>query len=357
MCFKKNSKNMCQKILFYAYCSLLALPLKAQVTPAQTLFQYSMTPFQPTALPYNYLDKFDRRRGGENPEKGHREDKKVTGWYLNGSSRHEIFPETGVVNSGIFAADRIADPSELGLKIGGGVMYSDLEIVRITSPFVHFSVGKALDDNWRLLGGLGYRFSSQNLRGLTYRDINDPKIPVALESAQSSYNVIGVSTAVVHIEKMYVGLGVNRILGNGQYNTRDNTSFTETNLLFQYVLRSRYNANLGTDWTQKGSLRTENPNRGLFTNVNLSVAMRYLSAGVKYPLHAQVNCRTTITPSLWAGMGWNTTKRWQLQFGLMKIPVFKMDASPAEYHIWIAYDVPTRTAPQHGVDMNLGYYF
>ncbi|MEY4937756.1 MAG: hypothetical protein RIS64_4115 [Bacteroidota bacterium] len=349
--------NMFKKILFCSYCCALVVRLGAQVTPAQTLFQYSMTPFQPTALPYNYLDKFDRQRGGASPEKGHREDKKSLGWYLNASSRHEIFPETGVVNSGIVTADRISDPNQLGLKIGGGVMYSDLEVVQITSPFVHFSIGKALDDNWRLLGGLGYRFSSQRLNQLTYRDGNDPKIAIATDLAQSSYNVVGVSAAAVHLEKMYLGIGVNRILGGGQYAARDNTSFTETNLLFQYVLRSRYNANLGTDWTQKGSLRGENPNRGLFTNVNLSVAMRYLSAGVKYPLHAQINCRTTITPTLWTGMGWNTTNRWQIQVGLMKIPVFKMDASFAEYHIWIAYDVPTRNTPQHGVDLNLGYYF
>ncbi len=351
---------MYKKTIFYGLIFSMIGKIDAQVTAAHTLFQYSMTPFQPTALPYNYLDKFDRHRGGANTEKGHREDKKAQGWYLNASTRHEFHPQTGVISSGVFAADRITDPNKMGLKMGGGIFYSNLEAVQITSPFIHISMGKDLDDHWRLLGGLGYRFSMQRVNPsvVVYKDLNDPKIQTALESAQSRFNVVGMSVAVVHVEKLYLGIGINRILGGEPYASPTNTSFTETNLLLQYIIRSHYKSNWSSSWDPtSGSLKTENPNRGFLTNVNLRVSMRYLHVGVKYPLHAQINCRTTITPMLWTGLGWNTANRWQIQLGLLKIPVFKMDASSPEYHIWLAYDLPHYNTPQHGVDLNFGYYF
>jgi len=167
-----------------------------------------------------------------------------------------------------------------------------------------------------------------------------------------------VSTAIVHLQKMYIGLGIQRILGNEQFGTARQNSFTEFNLLGQYILRSEYDANYYKDWeSRKTNLLSENPNRGLLTNVNLSVSMRYLAVAVQYPFYAQFNCRASLTPLLWTGLGWNTANRWQLQFGLLKIPIFKQDATPNEYHIWLGYDLPTRNAPQHGVDLNLGYYF
>jgi Type IX secretion system membrane protein PorP/SprF len=348
-----------KSILYGIICASIG-KMNAQVTTAHTLFQYSMTPFQATALPYNYLDKFDRHRGGINTEKGHREDQKSRGWYLNLSTRHEIHPQIGVISSGVFAADHIENPNKIGLKFGGGVMYSDLGEVQITSPFVHCSVGKDLDENWRLLGGLGYRFATQRLNPtrVTYKDLNDPKIQIALESAQSTYNAVGVSMAIVHIEKLYLGFGMNRILGSGEFAAANGSSFTETNLLLQYIIRSHYNSNWYSGWDPtKGSLKTENPNRGFLTNINLSIAMRYLNVATQYPLHAQINCRTTLTPLLWTGLGWNTANRWQIQFGLLKIPVFKMDSALSEYHIWLAYDLPNYNTPQHGVDLNIGYYF
>jgi Type IX secretion system membrane protein PorP/SprF len=337
----------------------------AQVTNAHSLFQYSMTPFQATALPYNYLDKFDRTAGGANTERGDREDTKLSsGWYLNASTRSEIHQQTGVTTSGICAVDKMSDPNQLGLIVGGGVMYDDLQAVQITSPFVHVSAGKALDDHWRILGGVSYRYSSQhvNLSRITYKDLDDPKIEIAAKSAQTSFNVVGVSAAFVHIEKMYLGVGVNRILGGkGEFASFNNKTFTEANLLFQYAFKTRPNANPYSNWSSRsvhGSMRAENPNRGFFTNVNVSVAMRYvMSAEMNYPFHAQINCRASIAPMLWTGLGWNTANRLQLQFGLLKIPVFKADASSNEYQLWVAYDLPTQNTPKHGVEFNLGYYF
>jgi hypothetical protein len=351
--FKKTILNG----IFIAFAGKIA----AQVTAAHPLSQYSMTPFQATALPYNYLDRFEKPNDETVPEAGNPVDKKnLSGWYLNACTRNEIHPQTGLVTSGMITADHLKNPNLLGLKIGGGLMYNDLQIVQITSPFIHATMGKALDDNWRILGGLGYRLSLQRLspNQLVYKDLDDPKIDMALQAAQSSYSVLGVSAAAVHIHKMYIGLGVNRILGNTQFASAAQNSFTEINLLGQFVLRSRYAPHYFKDWeSRKNNLLAENPNRGLFTNVHLSVAMRYLAVAVKYPFYAQFNCRTTITPSLWTGLGWNTANRWQLQFGLLKIPVFKQDAVANEYHIWLGYDLPTRHTPQHGIDLNAGYYF
>jgi hypothetical protein len=337
----------------------------AQVTNVHSLFQYSMTPFQATALPYNYLDKFDRNAGGRNTEKGYREDKKLfSGWYLNASSRSEIHPLTGVATSGVFAVDKISDPNQLGLKIGGGVLYSDLMAVQITSPFVHMSVGKDLTDNWRILGGVCYRFSTQrfNDKWITYKDLDDPKIKNTAQGEQNTFNIVGVSAAFVHIQQLYIGVGINRILGSGgAFAAYDNATFTEGNFLMQWSFKTRPNLNPYSSWSSRsvhGSMRAENPNRGFLTNMNVSLAMRYaMSAAVEYPLHAQVNCRLSLAPMLWTGLGWNTANRFQLQFGILKIPVFKMDASANEYQFWLAYDLPNHNTPKHGVEFNLGYYF
>jgi hypothetical protein len=74
-------------------------------------------------------------------------------------------------------------------------------------------------------------------------------------------------------------------------------------------------------------------------------------------LFAQLNCRTTLTPLFWAGAGFNTSGRTQLQLGLLKIPVYRMNASRQEYQLWMAYDLPSPNSPRHGVEFNVGYYF
>jgi Type IX secretion system membrane protein PorP/SprF len=337
------------------------LSLQGQVTATNTFFQYSMTPFQATSLPYNYLDKFDRRRGTARPERGIREDTKTSlGWYVNAGTHNDYSPQSGLTTSALVAVDKISDPNRLNLKIGGGILYNDLDIVQITSPFVHATMGHELNETWRVLGGAGYRFSAQRLNPakVNYRDLDDPKIAIAMDANQTIYHAFGVSAAAVHIERMYLGIGVNRILSNKSFATATEGSFTETNFLGQFVLRGRYNSNFFKDLTQRGySLRTERPNRGLFTNVNMSIAMRYLHAQIKYPFYAQLNCRTTLSEHLWTGLGWNTSKRVQFLLGFMKIPVFKLDESRAEYHIWVGYDLPNNANPQHGIDLNVGYFF
>jgi hypothetical protein len=334
----------------------------AQISAAQTFFQYSMTAIQPTALPYNYLDKFNRIQGRANTEKGHREDKRFKGLYLNGGARTEFLKQTGVAVSGVCAIDRIANPNQLRFQIGGGMAYTNLETVQITTPFVHVSVGKALDEEkWRLLGGVSYKFGWQcPVNKLLYRDLEDPKITIAETLNNARMNVFGVSAAIVHIEKMYLGIGVNRMLEDRIYQTFDNKTFTEANLLFQYAYKGKPNPNYHQSWSgrsRNGSSWTSNPNRGTFTNFHFTAAMRYLmSASGKYPLYAQFNGRTTINEAWWTGFGWNTANRFQFHVGFLKIPVFS-EGTSKEYQFWLTYDVPNGNAPRHGAEINVGYYF
>jgi hypothetical protein len=352
---------MLKKNLLFLGLFGIARPMLAQISAAQTFFQYSMTAVQPTALPYNYLDKFNRIQGRANTEKGHREDKRLRGLYLNGGVRTEFLKQTGIALSGICAVDRIPNPNELRFQIGGGIAYTNLESVQIITPFVHASVGKELGDKWRLLGGLGYKFGIQRPSAkLLYRDLEDPKITIAETLNEARINVFGVSAAIVHIEKMYLGIGVNRMLEDRMYQTFDNKVFTEANLLFQYALKGNPNPNYHQSWSgrsRNGSSWTSNPNRSTFTNFHFTAAMRYLmSASGKYPLHAQFNARTTINESWWTGLGWNTANRFQWHIGFLKIPVFREGVSN-EYQIWFTYDVPNGNAPRHGAELNLGYYF
>ncbi|MEO0040843.1 MAG: hypothetical protein RL329_291 [Bacteroidota bacterium] len=355
---------MFKKILFYSFTFSVLGKASAQPSATQTLFQYSMTPFQPTALPFNYLDKFDRRGGGANTERGRRENSRLsTGWYLNTGMRNEYHPSSGLAVSGVVAIDQIPNPDKLPFQVGGGLMYNDLEAVQITAPFLHLSVGKELQGEWRLLGGAGYQFAGQRLnpKRLNYKDLEDPKVAIASELANQRLNVFAVSAALVHVQKCYIGVGVNRIFEDNVYNSASGGAFTEANLLIEYVPYFRLQDNWSKNWHSRnrhGSTWSSNPNRGFFTNVHLSLMMRYLMSSTGgYPLFAQLNARTTLNSMLWAGMGINTAGRTQLQVGLLKIPVYRMDASTLEGHIWLAYDIPTAISPRHGVDINLGYFF
>jgi Type IX secretion system membrane protein PorP/SprF len=359
-----NSTFILKKIIYISMVLVVSNSLRAQITTTQTLFQYSMTPFQPTALPYNYLDKFDRKNGRANTERGQRETSKLfTGWYLNAGTRTEFTPQSGAALSGVIALDNISNPDKLGFQYGGGVMYNDLEAVQITTPFFHASVGTALTDNLRLLGGLGYQLAMQRLNPnrLNYKDLDDPKVAIANDWAQRQVNIVSLSAALVEVQQFYIGIGIQRALEDNVYNSFEGKAFTEANLLVEYAMKLNLNRNLFQDWgsrSRRGSTWSENPNRGFLTNLHFSLAMRYLmSASGKYPLLAQLNVRTTLSPLFWAGTGWNTAGRAQLQFGLLKIPVYRMDASTQEYQIWMAYDIPTPTSPRHGVEFNLGYYF
>jgi hypothetical protein len=354
--FKKIVLNIC----------LLAFtrPLSAQVTNAHVLFQYSMNPFQPTALPYNYLDKRKNEKGGR------AETKMPLKRYLNASNRSEIHPQTGVVNSSIVAMDYINHPGALNFKIGAGLVYQDLDAVQIASPYLHVSVGIGLDGgkrpngemegHWRLLGGAGIRLSNQRLspNSVLYKDINDPKIPIALQMLGSQFTTIGISTAVVNINNMYMGIGLNRIILGETFKTADKSNFTEVNFLMQYgfQLRRPEHWNMGN----RGNIpRKEiNPNRSFLSDMSLSLALRsVVESHWQYPLHAQFNGKVTLTSVLWCGVGWNTANRTQLQFGLLKIPFLQSDAEKKEYQLWLAYDVPSFQNPKHGAEVNIGYYW
>jgi hypothetical protein len=170
---------MLKKIIF-CFCAIWMtrpLPVPAQVTPAHVLFQYSMNPFQPTALPYNYLDKHDNDPRSSQDETSPR---LKPHWYLNASSRSEIHPQTGTQTSSVLAVDYMDNPKHLAIKIGGGLAYHDLDAVQIASPYLHVSAGHTLGSDkysadWYILGGAGIRLSAQRLgtNSILYKDIND----------------------------------------------------------------------------------------------------------------------------------------------------------------------------------------
>jgi hypothetical protein len=355
---------MLKKTILNSCILAMTCPLIAQVTNAHVLFQYSMNPFQPTALPYNHLDKSNETRGFE---KGFRAEKKMpVRWYLNANHRSELHPQSNMIHSSIAAIDYISNPNKLNFKIGGGIVYQNLDAVQIASPYLHVSVGQALDDaltgHWRILGGAGIRFSNQRLstNSVLYKDLNDPKIPIALQMLGSSSTTIAASAALVNVNGMYIGLGVNRMISGEMFRNVDKSSFTEANLLLQYGFKFYSIANARLDMGGRSNIpkKVTNPNRGFLTNMNLSIALRsMLGAGEQYPLHAQLNCRVTLTPVFWGGLGWNTARRTQLQFGLLKIPFLQQDEEKREYQLWVAYDIPSFQSPKHGAEVNIGYYF
>lgn len=352
---------MLKKGLFYACLLSLTNKLSAQVTATQTFSQYSATAMQPTALPFHYFEQFDPPQTDENADELNLNAQSFKGWHLNLGTRTEWHTQTNPALSGSCTIDRIPNPTKLGFQMGGGVLYSDLETVQITAPFLHASVGTVLTENWRLLGGAGYQRTMQrlNLNRLTYKDLDDPKIALVNALAQKEVNVMSVSAAMVHLKKGYIGMGYKRLFESNQYQGVENKPFSEINLLIEYVFQ--FKLIQPQNWMSRNrysSALSEQPRRGFLTNVHVSMAMQYLrNAAGSYPLHAQFNGQVTLTHFLWAGLGWNTANRTQFRVGLLKIPVYKTETAHSEYQFWMAYDLPTTFAPRQGVELHIGYHF
>jgi hypothetical protein len=361
-----NLKIMLKITLFSVFFTFIVRVAGAQVAPTANMFQNSMAPFQATALPYNYLDKFESSQELQPTSTRLRPNQKSgLQWYLNASNRTEIYPETGVslrniASASVVTADFVRHLDKMSYKIGGGILNNDLELVQYVSPFAHFSLGMPMNLYWQLVGGFSYRFSMPRfVNELGYQHMIDPKINQAKEMNHATYHSAGVSIAAVHAQNCYIGFGVNRLLSTTQFITTKKSNFTEFNFLCQAVVWKRYQSNFVRD--KETSKKVENPSRGFLSNVNMSVAMRYLyvpeyALDKSYPLYAQVSCRTTLTNQLWTGIGWNTANRVQWQIGLMKLPLFKQEVE-YEWYIWAAYDFPTHHTPYHGTEINLGCYF
>jgi Type IX secretion system membrane protein PorP/SprF len=356
-----HSKSMLKRTSILLIFLSMVLTAGAQITPTANLFQNSMAPFQATALPYNYLDKFEQHREAlPNQRRILPNQKPNLNLYFNASVRSEIYPDYDIspqsaLTSGVYTIDYIQNPDKMTYKIGGGVMHNDLQIVQIISPFLNLSLGRPIDEYWRILAGVNYRFSNLRAKNsLDYQHPDDQKIKAIqqLYALDSNYHAWGLSAAAVHTEKLYIGIGMNRLLSTHLFRTAKNESFTELNLLFQTVLWKRYKSNFVRD--KETGKRVDMPNRGFLSNVNLSVAARYLM-GTHYP-YVQVSCRTTLMPKLWMGVGWNTANRIQLQVGFMELPLFKQDVEK-EWYLWAGYDFPTQNTPYRGTEINLGYYF
>ncbi len=338
----------------------------AQVTSIANMVQNSMAPFQATVLPSNELDKStaskellpNSRRLNAYPN--------PNAYYLNVSNRSENYPEDKLSLQGMTTAlfaqfDYVSYHDKWNHKIGGGVMKQELHFVQQVSLFSHYSLGLPLNDQWQLKGGLSYRISMSRLGVNTdgYQHLEDPKITQVLEINRSNYHSIGLSVAAVHQQRIYIGVGINRLLSNqgfvtaSQADLTNRTSFTEWNLLVQWAVRKHYQSHFVRD--RETGKKVEYPSRGLFSNVNLSVAARCIPIS-NYPLFLQWNARTTLWGPLWAGTGLNTSKRVQIQLGWVQFPIFRRDVE-SEYHIWIGYDLPTRNTPYQGYEVNLGYSF
>jgi hypothetical protein len=334
----------------------------AQVGMPYTFFQYSMTPFNPTALPYNYFDKFDRPKSRRAPEK--EVSKFQSGLYLNLATRSEVLSNTSVSTSGIFCIDKINDPKfdKYPIKFGGGLMYTDYDVARMVSGFVHAGYAVTLDVDWRLSGGVGYRFSKDNSnRILThYQHQEDSKIDAIFSSENASIQTISLGVALINVKHFYAGIGVTRNWGSIRYNNADHSGFGEANLLMQWSF-GKPNMELMDVRTRdpRQTSERQNFNRGFFSNHNLSLVTKYNLKNNTYPIHLQLNYRTSVNNSFWMGLGGSTAKRVQFQFGFLKIPIFKMDASTDEYQIWVAYDLPVGhlALSKHGIEITGGYYF
>jgi hypothetical protein len=362
---------------FTLFLIIGAFSVGAQITPTAGMFQSSMAPFQATALPYNYLDKFEPRQEQSPIQRNlHPNLKANLSWYANASLRVETYPESANASknttlSNALTIDRILRYDKMSYKIGGGIMQQDLQIVQLNSPFLHVSAERSIEEHWRLLIGANYRFTQSRLNPiqLNYQHPYDRKISksgddllIAIRDYNSHFQSFGVSTAAVHTKRGYIGLGINRFFTNEQFNTFKKKNFTEFNLLCQALVWKRYKPNFTLN--KETGRKEENPNRGFLSNVNVSLSMRYLRTDhnslynykENYPLYAQLSCRTTITENLWMGMGWNTANRVQIQVGLMKLPIFTQEVEN-EWYLWAAYDLPTQNTPYHGVEINLGYHF
>jgi hypothetical protein len=151
------------------------------------------------------------------------------------------------------------------------------------------------------------------------------------------------------------------LMSSNLYQSADNQAFTEANLLFQYVYKASPNMNYRRQYSYRRYRRSSwssSPNRGFLTNLHFSGAMRYLIHAPKsYKPHLQLNTRFSLTEQFWLGGGWNTSNRFQVTFGYLRIPVFQYDVSRQEWQCWFTYDVPTQNAPRHGAELNLGYFF
>jgi hypothetical protein len=341
-----------KKLCFWNALFALMSGATAQVSTTQTLFHYQLTAIQPTALPNHYLDYFD-------DDKQNLSETPLPKWYLNVSNRNDLHPQTGNAWTNLVAIDRIPDPNKLKFQFGGGIQFADLEAVQFIAPFFHLSVGKSLTQSWRILGGLGYQYATQRLPPdrILYKDLDDPKIALAQALMQQPVNTFSVSAAAVQTKHCYIGLGYNRIIENNQYNTLSKNNFSELNFALEYIFKFKLRE--FQDWTQRHRQQgawAEIPKRGFGTNVRVSVLGRYL-LNADYPFHAQCNLRMSLHPLFWGGVGWNTAQRFQIQAGLVKIPVFKTKPYHSEYWIWFGYDLQTLAAPRHGVEIQLGYAF
>lgn len=338
----------------------------AQISPVHTMFQYSMSAFQPTAFPFNLLDKITGSERADNATPP----VKMKGVYTNfttrlstvemlqsrsGSTRTRL--ETSVFNADYISPNELTHLNKfLFCKIGGGILHSLWDEAQITSPFIHGTLlvplGSPQTSNWRIGFGLGSRFNFYKWEPkVRYEHPDDKDIEKVREINADPSLTATASIALVHRKYLYLGVGYNRIT-RGRFVTPTINSFSEMNVLAQIA------------WGKRDENR--NAQRDFFThhhtNLVMYQLMQSLTQPTTYPLYWQVNHRFSLNNFLWVGGGYNAANRMQLQGGFLKIPSNK--SSNKEFQLWISAEISSSLLggkeaafKQGGLEANIGYFF
>lgn len=351
----------------------------AQISPVHSLYQYSVSAFQPTAFPFNVLDKI---KGAEWSDDG--TDHTKQNWYTNLTTRlnwqqslqSSSSSADGRLESSVFNLDYISnktlgrsDKFPLCVKAGGGILHSRWEDAQITSPFAHvaiiFSLGTAGEsgnwfklNNWRLAIGGGVRLSNYSpCLKVTYQHPFDSDVQAYLKESQFSFTTFTASAAVLNVRGLYLGVGYNRMVNGFLKPTSALNSakinLDELNLLAQFA------------WGVASEGR--NSQKGVGTHHHTSLVMYQLMQGftpAPYPLYWQANHRFSLGQFMWMGFGYNSANRVQLQGGFLKIPRAK---SQREFQLWITTEMSSSLLSglwkqegafkQGAIEANIGYFF
>lgn len=334
---------------------------KTQIPAAPSIFQYSMTGYQPTAFSNNYFDKIGT-------ERGERSEKKIfkNAMYANVSTRGEFYFSDIIKPALVTSAatvDWIPDPqfNKMPLKLGIGVLHHAMDPIQLISPFVNISyVLKPKQLKWGLMAGFGWRFSNQRFqpKDVLYKDM-DRKIALANEAANANFNTLSLSAALVHVEKCYFGIGWNRVFDKNNFGSPQQKQFTEWNALAEYVLvldglSHKTSLSGGVD------VPPDAKERQAWSHHHFSMVTRYVSNGTvgKYPLHAQFNWRASLNKRFWGGLGANTANRVQFLLGVAEHRSNQDgENSKFEYQIWFSCEPFAQYPYKRAWEVNFGFLF
>lgn len=334
---------------------VLSIPLKslAQVTPAFSFIQPSMTLYQPSALPNSYFDKID---GSE------RTDKKLlkADLYWNNSFRSTKVASNQYRQSYATTLDRLPNPthsSVFGLKIGGGFTQAKLENIQLRDYFAH--VGGVLrlnDKGLQLLGGIGMQRTQQSLNrdNILYEHPDDPDIQRVHQDRQPAVVTTKVSFALANAKRSYIGIGYRSNSGFGT----PFSDFKEVNLLMQYAFGKPRTITSGWNEEQDKAVFNQARTTGTHHHLSLLICKVLNNKTLAYPTFAQLNYRMSLPAAFWIGGGLNTAKRTQLQLGYLHMPIHTDNGFKVEIYAWATYDFAIgQVIARNSQEISFGIFF